>query len=339
MPGPRGASHPAGMTHVRHQLTDERAAAAAASAAMVNGAATVTSVTPQKAQASPANLNKPSLLPHSQPDHSIGSGSSQLNGLEAVADGGAAASLEAPLSMVAQILVSLVQFLERHKALEVVLAWILLQYLNLTFSLPMEWFFFAYYSLASFAQAAELGGAVFLLYSATIFSMDYLVLFYVPEGLTPLIATWMAYTFLVSGLHGLNWRGVLLILASTAFVLLSRDVPAPTVIKPVAAHCAGFGLCWFSYSTMRLLYTSFDNFCLYFGLIAPDPPAVSVKDVTSHSFQIYWFSPPAQEQSIKEHQIELNGVVVGKSQPAETRSGVTCHLFLFLSFFDNSFLV
>lgn len=214
---------------------------------------------------------------------------------------------------------NLVHFLERHKALEVVLAWIGLQYLNTTFSLPMEWFFFAYYSLASFAQAAELGFSAFMLYSATIFCMDYVAMFYLPEELTPLIATWMAYTFLVSGLHGLNWRGVLLILASTAFVLYGRDISAPVMIRPVAAHCAGFGLCWFSYGTMRLLYSSLDRFCLYFGLVTPDPPVVMVKDVTPHSFQIFWFSPPHTHQSTKEHQVELNGVVVGKSQPSETK--------------------
>ena len=231
--------------------------------------------------------------------------------------------------MLALLLMSMVRFLEQHKALEVVLAWIFLQYLNSAFLLPTEWFIFAYYSLASFAQAAEVGLGVFILYSLSIFSVDYLVFYYLPGDLIPLVATCLAHTFLVSGLHGLNLRGVLLILVSTTFVVAYRDGVIPSsVTKPVAAHCAGFGLCWFSWGTAQLLYKYFDNFCLYVGLVAPDPPAVFVKNVTPRSCQIYWFSPHATlgpvtgVQVVREHQIEVNGVIVGKTQPHETKLAV-----------------
>ncbi|RKP04437.1 hypothetical protein THASP1DRAFT_33798, partial [Thamnocephalis sphaerospora] len=130
----------------------------------------------------------------------------------------------------------------RHKALTVLAAWLVVLLLDYCSYVPTEWFFFAYFTLTVLAQSVEFGFPALLLFSASMVIADTVVFMTMPFGYLCLASSSVVHAFLVNGLHGLDTKGWLLAAAMTAarFYIPWYTVLPPTFMAPIAAHCTAF---------------------------------------------------------------------------------------------------
>ncbi|KAI8809503.1 hypothetical protein BJ742DRAFT_226368 [Cladochytrium replicatum] len=198
-----------------------------------------------------------------------------------------------------EIMDQLSVFFERHRALEATFVCMLVSLLNFWTAFPIEWLFFLYFTFTIFAQALEVGMAVFVVLSTVIVSADILIFLLLPYRQTTFLASFIVHTFLIYGMHGFglsldmaNLRGWLLLMS---MILLRFTVwnpwffePPPTFMSPIAAHCTGFGICYTAWKTYFYAYKEFNTVAGFFGILIPESPIITVREITDTSISISW---------------------------------------------------
>ncbi|KAF8965339.1 hypothetical protein BGZ46_000618 [Entomortierella lignicola] len=154
------------------------------------------------------------------------------------------------------------------------------------------------------------------------------VVFYtVPFSFTSPFATGVAFGLMVSLIHGLNLKGV--ILAMTMYMLkpyIERQtliaalnpptVPSIVFLAPLASFCSAFGVLWLLYDLFGYLHASTDDLRDFFGITLPSPSIVTLKDVKDRSITLNWQC--SSQAAISKHLIEIDGVIIGESGKQET---------------------
>ncbi|KAI9343423.1 hypothetical protein DFJ73DRAFT_961117 [Zopfochytrium polystomum] len=283
------------------------------------------------------------------------------------------------------ILDSITSFMEsfRHRAVEVVMVWSLMAFINFWTAFPIEWLFFLYFSITIFSQAYDLGRSVFCLLVSVIVLADLLIYFTFPFKFTALASTIVVNSFLVYGIQDLNFScdmdnvGAWLLVLAMMFIRFtfwfltsilttpqsgSNDskptefatsvqsesavdptYPAPTrtvstilplhlsldpplFVSVVAAHCSGFGLCYFLWKLGFLVHRNIDRFTYALGPLLPSVPEVRILELDESSVKVNWFfrssdpdhpnpSTPIAESAflqVIKFAVELNGTIVGE---------------------------
>ncbi|CAO3569506.1 unnamed protein product [Mortierella alpina] len=154
-----------------------------------------------------------------------------------------------------------------------------------------------------------------------------IVFYTVPFSFTSPFATGVAFGLMVSLIHGLNLKGV--ILAMTMYMLkpyLERQtiitalnpptVPSIVFLAPLAAFCSAFGVLWLLYDLFGYLHASTDDLRDFFGITLPAPSIVTLKDVKDRSIALSWQC--SSQATISKHLIEIDGVIIGESGKQET---------------------
>ncbi|KAF9435089.1 hypothetical protein BGZ76_006901 [Entomortierella beljakovae] len=140
-------------------------------------------------------------------------------------------------------------------------------------------------------------------------------------------ATGVAFGLMVSLIHGLNHKGVLLVM--TMYILkpyIERQsfvtslnpptVPPMVFLAPLASFCSAFGVLWLLYDLFGYLHASTDDLRDFFGITLPAPSIVTLKDVKDRSITLNWQC--SSQATISKHMIEIDGVVIGESGKQET---------------------
>ncbi|KAF9934461.1 hypothetical protein FBU30_001954 [Linnemannia zychae] len=140
-------------------------------------------------------------------------------------------------------------------------------------------------------------------------------------------ATGVAFGLMVSLIHGLNLKGV--ILAMTMYMLkpyLERQtiiaslnpptVPSIAFLAPLAAFCSAFGVLWLLYDLFGYLHASTDDLRDFFGITLPAPSLVTLKEVKDRSITLNWQC--SSQATISKHLIEIDGLLIGESGKQET---------------------
>ncbi|KAG0220610.1 hypothetical protein BGX31_010804 [Mortierella sp. GBA43] len=154
-----------------------------------------------------------------------------------------------------------------------------------------------------------------------------IVFYAVPFSFTSPFATGVAFGLMVSLIHGLNLKGV--ILAMTMYMLkpyIERQtlitalnppsVPSITFLAPLASFCSAFGVLWLLYDLFGYLHASTDDLRDFFGITLPAPSIVTLKDVKDRSISLSWHC--ASHATISKHLIEIDGIIIGESGKQET---------------------
>ncbi|KAF9421643.1 hypothetical protein BGZ94_008795 [Podila epigama] len=154
-----------------------------------------------------------------------------------------------------------------------------------------------------------------------------IVFYSVPFSFTSPFATGVAFGLMVSLIHGLNLKGV--ILAMTMYMLkpyLERQtlitalnpptVPSIVFLAPLAAFCSAFGVLWLLYDLFGYLHASTDDLRDFFGITLPAPSIVTLKDVKDRSITLNWQC--SSQATISKHLIEIDGLIIGESGKQET---------------------
>ncbi|KAF9358384.1 hypothetical protein BGX26_001909 [Mortierella sp. AD094] len=147
------------------------------------------------------------------------------------------------------------------------------------------------------------------------------------SSFTSPFATGVAFGLMVSLIHGLNLKGV--ILAMTMYMLkpyIERQtliaalnpptVPSIVFLAPLASFCSAFGVLWLLYDLFGYLHASTDDLRDFFGITLPAPSIVTLKDVKDRSITLNWQC--SSQATISKHLIEIDGVIIGESGKQET---------------------
>ncbi|KAJ1547278.1 hypothetical protein HK405_006279 [Cladochytrium tenue] len=102
----------------------------------------------------------------------------------------------------------------------------------------------------------------------------------------------------------------------------------PHLVSAVAAHCTGFGLCYFTWRLGYLLYSNLDRLVAALGLLPPEQPSLSVLYLGESVFEIHWRAlnrftgernsdvhpgPVDPEFSdVRAFAVEVNGILIGE---------------------------
>ncbi|KAF9973802.1 hypothetical protein BGZ73_002937 [Actinomortierella ambigua] len=219
------------------------------------------------------------------------------------------------------------QLLSRHRAAACVLFWSLTILLDILLQLPIEWFFLFYFILALVFRIFFIGGHIVLISIGAMCVTNAIVYYTVPFSFTSPFATGVAFGLMVSLIHGLNLKGV--ILAMTMYMLkpyLERQtfiealnppaLPSMVILAPLAAFCSAFGVLWLLYDLFGYLHASTDDLRDFFGITQPSPSIVTLKEVKDRSITLTWQC--ASQATISKHLIEIDGLLVGESGKQET---------------------
>ncbi|KAF9285940.1 hypothetical protein BGZ68_003373 [Mortierella alpina] len=219
------------------------------------------------------------------------------------------------------------QLLSRHRAAACILFWSLTILLDILLQLPIEWFFLFYFILALVFRIFFIGGHIVLISIGAMCVSNAIVFYTVPFSFTSPFATGVAFGLMVSLIHGLNLKGV--ILAMTMYMLkpyLERQtiitalnpptVPSIVFLAPLAAFCSAFGVLWLLYDLFGYLHASTDDLRDFFGITLPAPSIVTLKDVKDRSITLSWQC--SSQATISKHLIEIDGVIIGESGKQET---------------------
>ncbi|KAF9582850.1 hypothetical protein BGW38_010683 [Lunasporangiospora selenospora] len=193
--------------------------------------------------------------------------------------------------------------------------------------LPIEWFFLFYFILALVFRIFFIGGHIVLVSIGAMCVANAIVFYTVPFSFTAPFATGVAFGLMVSLIHGLNLKGV--ILAMTMYMLkpyLERQtlisalnppsVPSIVFLAPLAAFCSAFGVLWLLYDLFGYLHASTDSLRGFFGLTLPTPSIVTLKDVKDRSITLNWQC--SAQATVSKHLIEIDGLIIGESGKQET---------------------
>lgn len=193
--------------------------------------------------------------------------------------------------------------------------------------LPIEWFFLFYFILALVFRIFFIGGHIVLISIGAMCVTNAIVFYTVPFSFTSPFATGVAFGLMVSLIHGLNLKGV--ILAMTMYMLkpyLERQtliaalnpptVPSIVFLAPLAAFCSAFGVLWLLYDLFGYLHASTDDLRDFFGITLPAPSIVTLKDVKDRSITLNWQC--SSQATISKHLIEIDGLIIGESGKQET---------------------
>ncbi|KAG0034780.1 hypothetical protein BGZ81_003184 [Podila clonocystis] len=219
------------------------------------------------------------------------------------------------------------QLLSRHRAAACILFWSLTILLDILLQLPIEWFFLFYFILALVFRIFFIGGHIVLISIGAMCVTNAIVFYTVPFSFTSPFATGVAFGLMVSLIHGLNLKGV--ILAMTMYMLkpyLERQtliaalnpptVPSIVFLAPLAAFCSAFGVLWLLYDLFGYLHASTDDLRDFFGITLPAPSIVTLKDVKDRSITLNWQC--SSQATISKHLIEIDGLIIGESGKQET---------------------
>ncbi|KAG0208833.1 hypothetical protein BGX28_000308 [Mortierella sp. GBA30] len=219
------------------------------------------------------------------------------------------------------------QLLSRHRAAACILFWSLTILLDILLQLPIEWFFLFYFILALVFRIFFIGGHIVLISIGAMCVSNAIVFYTVPFSFTSPFATGVAFGLMVSLIHGLNLKGV--ILAMTMYMLkpyLERQtiitalnpptVPSIVFLAPLAAFCSAFGVLWLLYDLFGYLHASTDDLRDFFGITLPAPSIVTLKDVKDRSITLSWQC--SSQATISKHLIEIDGLIIGESGKQET---------------------
>ncbi|KAF9171409.1 hypothetical protein BGX21_003250 [Mortierella sp. AD011] len=219
------------------------------------------------------------------------------------------------------------QLLSRHRAAACILFWSLTILLDILLQLPIEWFFLFYFILALVFRIFFIGGHIVLISIGAMCLSNVLVYYTVPFSFTSPFATGVAFGLMVSLIHGLNLKGV--ILAMTMYMLkpyIERQtlivalnpptVPSIVFLAPLASFCSAFGVLWLLYDLFGYLHASTDDLRDFFGITLPAPSIVTLKDVKDRSITLNWQC--SSQATISKHLIEIDGVIIGESGKQET---------------------
>ncbi|KAG0265268.1 hypothetical protein BG011_005139 [Mortierella polycephala] len=219
------------------------------------------------------------------------------------------------------------QLLSRHRAAACILFWSLTILLDILLQLPIEWFFLFYFILALVFRIFFIGGHIVLISIGAMCVTNAIVFYTVPFSFTSPFATGVAFGLMVSLIHGLNLKGV--ILAMTMYMLkpyLERQtliaalnpptVPSIVFLAPLAAFCSAFGVLWLLYDLFGYLHASTDDLRDFFGLTLPAPSIVTLKDVKDRSVTLNWQC--SSQATVSRHLIEIDGLFIGESGKQET---------------------
>ncbi|KAG0041407.1 hypothetical protein BGZ83_001855 [Gryganskiella cystojenkinii] len=219
------------------------------------------------------------------------------------------------------------QLLSRHRAAACILFWSLTILLDILLQLPIEWFFLFYFILALVFRIFFIGGHIVLISIGAMCVSNAVVFYTVPFSFTSPFATGVAFGLMVSLIHGLNLKGV--ILAMTMYMLkpyLERQtviaalnpptVPSIVFLAPLAAFCSAFGVLWLLYDLFGYLHASTDDLRDFFGITLPAPSIVTLKDVKDRSIALHWQC--SSQATISKHLIEIDGLLIGESGKQET---------------------
>ncbi|KAJ1920709.1 hypothetical protein H4219_001108 [Mycoemilia scoparia] len=227
-----------------------------------------------------------------------------------------------------RLLFSIIAFFDRHRALSVLAAWSLMLLMDNISILPVEWFFFMFYSLLVFVHAFGVSLNAFAFLSASVVAVNLIVFYCISYQITSFLSSVVVYALLVYSLHGLDSLGW----SMAVCMILGRNGNSwcsslPTALKrPIAAHCSSFGIFWALYHNISYFSRSVDRLCTLLGIGPPSPPQVSVKDITESSIHITWSFekvstggklqlPPIKklaspEVRLQKYEIELNGSII-----------------------------
>ncbi|KAF9127417.1 hypothetical protein BGW39_005901 [Mortierella sp. 14UC] len=216
---------------------------------------------------------------------------------------------------------------QRHRAAACILFWSLTILLDILLQLPIEWFFLFYFILALVFRIFFIGGPIVLISIGAMCLANAFVFYTVPFSFTSPFATGVAFGLMVSLIHGLNLKGV--ILAMTMYMLkpyLERQtliaalnpptVPSIVFLAPLAAFCSAFGVLWLLYDLFGYLHASTDDLRDFFGITLPAPSLVTLKDVKDRSITLNWQC--SSQATISKHLIEIDGLLIGESGKQET---------------------
>ncbi|KAG0065661.1 hypothetical protein BGZ90_001698 [Linnemannia elongata] len=219
------------------------------------------------------------------------------------------------------------QLLSRHRAAACILFWSLTILLDILLQLPIEWFFLFYFILALVFRIFFIGGPIVLISIGAMCLANAFVFYTVPFSFTSPFATGVAFGLMVSLIHGLNLKGV--ILAMTMYMLkpyLERQtliaalnpptVPSIVFLAPLAAFCSAFGVLWLLYDLFGYLHASTDDLRDFFGITLPAPSLVTLKEVKDRSITLNWQC--SSQATISKHLIEIDGLLIGESGKQET---------------------
>ncbi|GJJ73274.1 hypothetical protein EMPS_05632 [Entomortierella parvispora] len=219
------------------------------------------------------------------------------------------------------------QLLSRHRAAACILFWSLTILLDILLQLPIEWFFLFYFILALVFRIFFIGGHIVLISIGAMCVSNAIVFYTVPFSFTSPFATGVAFGLMVSLIHGLNLKGV--ILAMTMYMLkpyLERQtviaalnpptVPSIVFLAPLAAFCSAFGVLWLLYDLFGYLHASTDDLRDFFGITLPAPSIVTLKEVKDRSITLHWQC--SSQATISKHLIEIDGLLIGESGKQET---------------------
>ncbi|KAF8936573.1 hypothetical protein BGZ47_009447 [Haplosporangium gracile] len=219
------------------------------------------------------------------------------------------------------------QLLSRHRAAACILFWSLTILLDILLQLPIEWFFLFYFILALVFRIFFIGGPIVLISIGAMCLANAFVFYTVPFSFTSPFATGVAFGLMVSLIHGLNLKGV--ILAMTMYMLkpyLERQtlivalnpptVPSVVFLAPLAAFCSAFGVLWLLYDLFGYLHASTDDLRDFFGITLPAPSLVTLKEVKDRSITLNWQC--SSQATISKHLIEIDGLLIGESGKQET---------------------
>ncbi|KAF9356344.1 hypothetical protein BGX34_009988 [Mortierella sp. NVP85] len=219
------------------------------------------------------------------------------------------------------------QLLSRHRAAACILFWSLTILLDILLQLPIEWFFLFYFILALIFRIFFIGGHIVMISIAAMCISNAIVFYTVPFSFTSPFATGVAFGLMVSLIHGLNLKGV--ILAMTMYMLkpyIERQtlitalnppsVPSIVILAPLASFCSAFGVLWLLYDLFGYLHASTDDLRDFFGITTPPPSIVTLKDVKDRSISLSWQC--ASQATISKHLIEIDGLIIGESGKQET---------------------
>ncbi|KAF9149020.1 hypothetical protein BG015_009208 [Linnemannia schmuckeri] len=219
------------------------------------------------------------------------------------------------------------QLLSRHRAAACILFWSLTILLDILLQLPIEWFFLFYFILALVFRIFFIGGPIVLISIGAMCVANAFVFYTVPFSFTSPFATGVAFGLMVSLIHGLNLKGV--ILAMTMYMLkpyLERQtliaalnpptVPSIVFLAPLAAFCSAFGVLWLLYDLFGYLHASTDDLRDFFGITLPAPSLVTLKEVKDRSITLNWQC--SSQATISKHLIEIDGLLIGESGKQET---------------------
>ncbi|KAH7033799.1 hypothetical protein BKA57DRAFT_190551 [Linnemannia elongata] len=217
--------------------------------------------------------------------------------------------------------------LYRHRAAACILFWSLTILLDILLQLPIEWFFLFYFILALVFRIFFIGGPIVLISIGAMCLANAFVFYTVPFSFTSPFATGVAFGLMVSLIHGLNLKGV--ILAMTMYMLkpyLERQtliaalnpptVPSIVFLAPLAAFCSAFGVLWLLYDLFGYLHASTDDLRDFFGITLPAPSLVTLKEVKDRSITLNWQC--SSQATISKHLIEIDGLLIGESGKQET---------------------